>query len=396
MQFVLYTFNMYSYINRILENEIKKNLSQIPVIAILGPRQCGKSTLAKHITAGLGKTIYLDLERPSDLNKLHNPELFFKENQDSLVVLDEIHRMRELFPLLRSEVDRRSANGQFILLGSASYDMLRQSSESLAGRIRLLELTPFHISEIDHGFNTLKKLWLRGGFPRSYLMPDDQSSADWRTDFIQLFLERDIPQLGFNIPSGILSRLWHMCAHSHGQVLNSSRLGESLGLSHTTIRNYLEILSNTFMIRLLKPYSENIKKRVVKSPKIYIRDSGILHSLLTIGNLNSLMGHPHFGVSWEGFVIENIINFLPRWNAFFYRTSNGTEIDLIVSNGFKKIAVECKVSSAPQPAKGFWNALQDTGVSEAWIIAPVEESYKIHDNVTVSSLTGFLSYIEQL
>jgi len=212
---------MHTYINRFLEDEVKKNLLQIPIIAILGPRQCGKSTLAKHIIADFAKIIYLDLERPSDINKLSNPELFFKENQDSLIVLDEIHRMQELFPLLRSEVDRRSANGQFIILGSASYELLRQSSESLAGRIRLLELTPFHISELNADFSSLKKLWIRGGFPRSYLMPDDQSSFNWRSDFIQLFLERDIPQLGLNIPAVLLSRLWRMCAHSHGQVLKN-------------------------------------------------------------------------------------------------------------------------------------------------------------------------------
>jgi predicted AAA+ superfamily ATPase len=390
MQIAIIISNMHDYIHRSLEKEVKTGLSNTPVTVILGPRQCGKSTLAGHIAEGFKKTTYLDLERPSDISKVQNPEIFFKDKENDLIILDEIHRIPEFFPFLRSEVDRRKRNGQFIILGSASYDLLKQSSETLAGRVRLLELTPFQLREIGNNFSALKKIWLRGGFPRSILMPDEKSSFDWRTDFVRLFLERDIPQLGFNIPALTLNRLWQMCAHSHGQLLNSSQLGESLGLSHTTVRGYLELLAKTFMIRILPPFKSNMKKRLVKSPKIYIRDSGILHSLLRIEDFDALLGHPQCGASWEGFVIENILGFLSRWEGSFYRTSNGVELDLILTGGRKRIAVECKTSASPRPSRGFWKAIEEVKADEAWIIAPIEESYKIKENVTISSLSVFL------
>ncbi len=390
MQIEIIICNMHDYIHRILEKEVKTGLSNTPVTVILGPRQCGKSTLVAHMSEGIEKTTYLDLERQSDVNKVQNPEIFFKDKENDLIILDEIHRIPEIFPFLKSEVDRRKSNGQFIILGSASYDLLKQSSETLAGRVRLLELTPFQLREVGSDFPTLKKIWLRGGFPRSLLMPDEQSSFDWRTDFIKLFLERDIPQLGFNIPAVTLNRLWRMCAHSHGQILNSSQLGESLGLSHTTVRGYIELLAKTFMVRILSPFKTNVKKRLVKSPKIYIRDSGVLHSLLGIENFDTLLGHPQCSASWEGFVIENILSFLPRWEGYFYRTPNGVELDLILTRGQKRIVVECKTSASPHPSRGFWNAIEEVNADEAWIIAPIEESYKIKENVTIASLSIFL------
>ncbi|MEJ2663489.1 MAG: ATP-binding protein [Spirochaetia bacterium] len=302
---------MHDYIHRSLEKEVKTGLSNTPVTVILGPRQCGKSTLAGHIAEGFKKTTYLDLERQSDISKVQNPEIFFKDKENDLIILDEIHRIPEFFPFLRSEVDRRKRNGQFIILGSASYDLLKQSSETLAGRVRLLELTPFQLREIGNNFSALKN-------------------------------------------------------------------------------GYLELLAKTFMIRILPPFKSNMKKRLVKSPKIYIRDSGILHSLLRIEDFDALLGHPQCGASWEGFVIENILGFLSRWEGSFYRTSNGVELDLILTGGRKRIAVECKTSASPRPSRGFWKAIEEVKAEEAWIIAPIEESYKIKENVTISSLSVFL------
>jgi len=279
-------------------------------------------------------------------------------------------------------------------LGSASRDLIRQSSETLAGRIAFQALTPFLLSEVSAVTkvrdSSARRLWLRGGFPPSFLSPSEESSLLWRENFVQTFLERDIPQLGFNISAQTLRRLWQMLAHTHGQQLNSSRLGEALGVSHTTMRSYIDLLTQTFVVRTVLPFYVNIKKRLVKSPKVYVRDSGLLHALLEIETHENLLGHPVYGASWEGFVIENIISELSRWQPFYFKTAAGAEIDLVLVKGRRLVAVECKSSSAPEVTKGFWNALKDLGTKEAWVIAPVKESYPIEKNVQVARLEDFL------
>ena len=388
---------MQSYLKRVLTPTITQKLKTVPAVTILGPRQCGKSTLARNIISKTPKALYLDLERPSDLNKLRDPEAFFTINAGKLICLDEIQRTPDLFPVLRSIIDEQKRNGQLIILGSASPDLIKQSSESLAGRIIYLELTPFLLKEISNEKDptALRKIWLRGGFPRSYLARKDQESFEWRLNFIRTYLERDIPQLGFRIPAKTLERFWKMCAHFHGQLLNNSKIGESLGVSHHSVRSYADLLDQTFMLKVLPPYEINLKKRLIKSPKIYIRDTGLLHALLNIETQNDLLGHPVFGSSWEGLVIENILSVFPDWKAFFYRTAVGSEIDLILEKGDKRLAVECKASTAPGVSKGFWNALSDLQIREAWIIAPVKESYPIEKRVTVAPLEDFIKYVEK-
>jgi len=377
---------MQTYINRVITTKIKERLGNMPGVVILGPRQCGKSTLAKTIISEIGGAVYLDLERPSDVSKLRDPEAFFSLNSDRLICLDEIQRVPELFPVLRSVMDENRRNGQFIILGSASPDLIQQSSETLAGRISYFELTPFLLEEVskDHHLETMRKLWLRGGFPRSYLASNEKESLEWRLDFIRAFLERDIPQLGFRTPAETIRRFWSMCAHLHGQLLNSSKLGESMGVSHHTVRSYVDMLEQSFVLRVLRPYESNLKKRLIKSPKIYIRDSGILHALLGIENHNDLLGHPVYGASWEGLVIENILSLLQNWKASFYRTSSGSEIDLILERDNKRVAIECKGSTSPSLNRGFWNSVSDIEFQEVWIIAPVKEAYPIEKGVRVA------------
>lgn len=384
---------MHTYLERLLTTTISKRLHQMPAVALLGPRQCGKSTLAKHLISQLNNGLYLDLEKESDLNKLRDPEAFFTLNKGKLICLDEIQRIPALFPSLRAVIDEAGVNGQIFMLGSASRDLIQQSSETLAGRISYLELTPFQLNEV--GQAELRSLWLKGGFPRSFLT-DTEQSYDWRKDFIRTFLERDIPQLGFNIPAKSMERLWRMCAHNHGQTLNTSKIGTSLGISHHTVRSYIDILAETFILHILHPYEANIKKRLVKSPKIYIRDSGLLHALLDIQTHNDLLGHPIYGASWEGFVIESIISSTPDWRHSFYRTASGVELDLILEKGERTIAIECKVATAPKPTKGFWQALKDLAITEAHIIAPIEGYYLIENGVQVSSVSEFLSRIKQV
>lgn len=387
---------MQKFLNRALTRKILQKIQATPVTAILGPRQCGKSTLAIAIISEMANSLYLDLERPSDINKLRDPETFFSVNSEKLICLDEIQRAPELFPILRSIVDVHNKNGQIIILGSASPDLLKQSSESLAGRISYLELTPFLLKEVSKGNDptALRKIWLRGGFPRSFLAKKEEDSYEWRLDFIRTYLERDIPQLGFRIPAKTLERFWKMSAHFHGQLLNNSKIGSSLGVSHHSVRSYVDLLDQTFILRVLPPYEINLKKRLVKSPKIYLRDTGLLHALLNIETQNDLLGHPVFGASWEGLVIENILSIFTDWKAFFYRTATGSEIDLILEKGRKRLAIECKASSAPRVDKGFWQALSDLQIQEAWIIAPVRETYPIEKRVTVSPLWDFIKKYE--
>jgi len=295
-------------------------------VAILGSRQCGKSTLAKEILGR--KDIYLDLEDPDDRQKLQNPKAFLEENQDRLICLDEIQRQPEFFEILRGHVDKQVRPGQFLILGSASRDLIQQSSESLAGRISYTTLSPFLPNEVAE--EKVRLLWLQGGYPRSFLANNATDSMIWRRDFIQTYLERDIPNLGLRISTSQMHRLWRMLAHLHGQTLNKAKLAGALGVDNHTIQRYIDILKETFMIQVLDPYHANLKKRLIKAPKIYLSDSGILHALLNIDSFNELLGHPVYGSSWEGFVIQSIIQVADQWAPSFYRTSNGTEIDLIL------------------------------------------------------------------
>ncbi len=364
---------MQSYIERYQTAFIKQRFAKIPVAAILGSRQCGKSTLVKHIIKGFNNPLYLDLENNRDLRMLNDPETFFEDNRNRVICLDEIQRRPGLFGTLRSVVDREKRNGQILLLGSASPDLLKQSSETLAGRISYIELTPFLLVEV--GVDNMKDLWLKGGYPRSFLEPDNTANFLWRSDFILAFLERDIPSLERRFQIGNIKRVWQMCAHLTGQVLNYSNLAASLGVSVHTVKSYIEVLVKTYMIRLLPPYFPNVKKRLIKSPKLYIRDTGILHSLLDIEDRNSLLGHPSYGASWETFSIEQILSSLKGWQGYFYRTSSGNEIDLVLVKGLDVIAVECKASSSPELGRGFYIARDNLAPAESWIIAPVKEKY---------------------
>jgi predicted AAA+ superfamily ATPase len=382
-----YTFNMqYTYVPRKLTRDLSQALARFPAVAILGPRQCGKSTLAKAFLGRRRGTLYLDLERRSDTMKLRDPELFFEAHPSEIVCLDEVQRLPEIFTSLRSVIDERGRAGQFIILGSASRELMKQSSESLAGRIAYLELTPFLFSELVQSGTWLSRYLARGGYPPSALAASESASFLWRQSFIRTFLERDVPQLDVRIPAATLDRLWRMCAHQHGQLLNQSRLGAALGVSHTTIRSYIDLLVRTFMLRTLPPLMPNLKKRLVKSPKIYIRDSGILHALLDVETYDDLLGHPAMGASWEGLVIENILSEMPGWKGYFYRTASGAEIDLVLERGRRRLAIECKASASPEPSAGFWTALDDLEIADAWIVGLVGESYPLKRGVNVASL----------
>ncbi len=386
---------MHRYINRAIEPTLQETLATFPVTALLGPRQCGKSTLAKHVLGERASTLLLDLERPSDLRKLDDPEFFLNSQRNKLVCLDEVQRLPDLFPVMRTLVDENRRNGRFLLLGSASQELLRQSSESLAGRIAYLELTPFTAAElIAHDRKRYLRPtipWLRGGFPESVLAPSEQRSFAWREQFIRTFLERDIPQFGFSIPATRMRRFWTMLAHYHGQILNASKLGQALGVTHPTIRHYLDVMEQTYMVRMLSPFVGNVKKRLVKSPKVFLRDSGILHALLEIGSFEELLGHPIVGASWEGWCIEQITAAMPGWHPSFYRTSSGEEIDLLLSRGRTLLAFECKRSSAPKPSKGFAGTLEAIRPEHAWIVAPVKEPYELRSGVTVGTIETVLA-----
>ena len=389
---------MHSLIHRKLEPIVLQYLGVFPAVAILGPRQSGKSTLVKMLAEKIKPFVYLDLQNYEDLNKISDPNLFFEVNHEAVICLDEIQLVPHLFSVLRSAIDKHRRNGRFILLGSASQALIQKSSETLAGRIGLMEISPFLVNEvIDEAGYSLQRYWFRGGFPESYLGKSDPDSLLWLENFIRTYIERDIPQLGFQIPALQLRRLLLMCAHNQGQLLNSSKLGESMGLTHPTIRRYLDLLEQTYILRTLLPYEANVKKRLVKSPKVFVRDTGILHRLLLIPDYNNLMGNPVFGASWEGLVIENTIENMPGWTACFYRTASGNEIDLVLQRGNQKIAVECKASSAPQLTKGWWEALSDINPDKAFVIAPIEGSaYPLSDKVTVAGLADGLNMMKQL
>lgn len=384
-------------IERQLQSLTEGRLRQSPAVVLLGPRQVGKTTLAKTIAARHPHAMMLDLERESDRAALQQSELFFAAHRDQFLVLDEVQLTPHLFAALRPEIDADRRAGRFLLLGSASGDLLRQSGESLAGRVSYVELTPLLAAELPVArLADLQSLWLRGGFPLSFLAPDDASSYIWRQDFIRTFLQHDLADLGVRVPAETLRRFWQMLAHLQGQLFNASQLGLSLGgASHTTAARYLDVLVDTMMVRRLPPHFTNIGKRLVKSPKVYLRDSGLLHALLGLASVQDLQGHPIAGASWEGFVVEQVAAALPPdAQLSFYRTAAGTELDLVIERGARKVGVEIKFSSAPKPTKGFWQALQDLQIDRAYVIAPVSRRYPLAEGVEVLPLAELTTLLD--
>lgn len=377
---------------RFITESLLETLSYFPVTGIVGPRQVGKTTLVKYLTKKLNKeSVYLDLENPEDQAKLNDPVLFFQRNIEKCIILDEIQRMPELFPILRSMVDLNRIPGRFIILGSASPDLIRDSSESLAGRIAYEELTAFNLTEIKE-VRDVYHHWFTGGFPDAFLAPNDSLKKKWLSNFIQTYVERDLPMLGLNINRNVIRKLWTMIAHIHGNVLNMNNLGKSLEISSTSIKKYLSFLEDAFLIRQLYPYSVNVKKRLVKSPKVYIRDSGILHHLLNIPDFDSLESNPIIGASWEGYVVEQITQKLDiDTSYFFYRTHDGTECDMVLIKGGKALmGIEIKYTSSPKLTRGITQAFKDIGAEINYIITPHTDDYLIQENVRVCNLSIFL------
>jgi len=361
------------------------------IVALLGPRQCGKTTLAKMYSqkqVRFPKSNYFDLESTIDIERLRNPMLAL-EPLSGLIVIDEIQRRPELFPALRVLADRYGEKQKYLILGSASRELIKQSSESLAGRIAFIELTPFNFEETGE----LSKLWFRGGFPKSYLASTEEESFDWRSFYIRTFLEQDIPNLGIKIPPETLRRFWIMLGHYHGNIFNASELGRSFGASDVTIRKYLDILTGTFMIRQLQPWYENIGKRQVKAPKIFFRDSGIFHALLNIHHPEDLYQHPKLGASWEGFALEEIIRAYGSRNedCFFWSTYEKAEIDLLIYQSGQMIGIEIKYSDAPTITKSMQIALKDLKLKHVYVIYPGEIDYPLSDQISVKGLKSFLS-----
>ncbi len=360
-------------------SNLNNAIRRAPITALLGPRQCGKTTLARMLMEKQEAT-YFDLESVPDQRRLENPELVLGD-LEGLVILDEIQLNPDLFSVLRVLVDRPSNKARYLILGSASPDIIKNASESLAGRVEFIELSGFDLDEI--GVKNWEDLWLRGGFPNSYLADSEEDSLAWREGFIRTFLERDIPQFGINIPSATMRRFWTMLAHYHGQTWNASQIGRSMGLTHKTTRSYLDILTSTFMVRQLQPWYVNLGKRQVKSPKVYFRDSGLLHSLLEITDNHSLLGHPKVGASWEGFVIEQVLQLVRPSQAYFWATHNGAEVDLLFSNQGKNYGVEVKLNEAPKITASMHTALSELNLEHLWVIYPGKEAYPAHEQISV-------------
>ena len=372
--------------SRINEQLIAEYLSWSPAVGILGARQVGKTTLAKAFANDPTIGVYLDLDSPQDQAKLSNASAFFEANRHRLVVLDEIQNQPEILQLLRGEIDADRRPGRFLILGSASFKLLKQS-QSLAGRLALVDMAPLLLSEVYNSFLDTQTLWLRGGFPHSYMAKNNSASFAWREALIRHFLNTDLPALGINVEPQLMHRYWRMLAHLQGQLFNASTLAGSLGISASSSTRYLDHLCDTLMVRRLEPHFVNLGKRLVKSPKVYVRDSGLLHSLLSIREVNDLLGHPSTGASWEGFVVEQIANHLPSGaNLSFYRTAAGTEIDAVVEMGQRKIGFEAKFSSAPKVTKGFWQACEDLQLDAAYVVAPVQEGWPMKAPAKVISM----------
>ena len=368
-------------------------------VALIGPRQVGKTTLALEIAAQQN-ALYLDLEDVQERNKLSNPAAFLSAYENRLVILDEIHRAPELFLTLRGLIDkgrrRGLRTGRFLLLGSASLDLMRQSGESLAGRISYIDMTPLTAQEVLP--DALETLWTRGGFPDSFLARDERTSMEWRKDLVRTYLERDVPMFGSRVPAETLRRFWTMLAHNQGALLNASRLAAGLEVSSQTVSRYTDLLVDLLLVRRLQPYYVNVGKRLVKSPKVYIRDSGLVHALLNLADFNALLGHPVVGTSWEGFVIENLINAAPaRTVPGFYRTSGGAEIDLLLElPGGQRWAVEIKRSRAAKPARGFYEACEDLKPSHRFVVHAGPERYPVSEEVEAIGLRELSDSLSRL
>lgn len=379
-------------ISRRIFNEINESLSYFPVVSIIGPRQVGKTTLAKQIMTDFQiPTIYLDLERTSDIFKLNDAELFLSQNKDKLVVIDEVQLKKNLYPLLRSLVDETNTPGQFLLLGSASPELIRHSSESLAGRIAYHQLHPINIVEAPETISQ-NDLWLKGGFPNSLFARNENMAQQWMENFISTYLNRDLLQLGLNASPTVIRNLWSMMAHLNGQLLNATTIGKSLGLSTPTVKRYIDFLEEAFLLKSLHPFSWNMQKRLVKSPKIYLTDTGILHQLIGISDFINLAGNPIIGSSWESFVLNQILALKKkRIDLYFYRTHHGAEVDLVFTKGFTVVATaEIKYSNSPQLTKGNFIAFDDLKATMNYVITPSSDDYLIKENVRVCSLKSFV------
>ncbi|MGA2632461.1 MAG: ATP-binding protein [Terriglobia bacterium] len=365
-----------------LHRQLRRTTRTSPVTVLYGPRQCGKTTLARQIVDA-SSTNYFDLEDPVSQRRLSEPMLALQELR-GLVVIDEVQRQPELFPVLRVLTDRKPLPACFLILGSASPDLLRQSSESLAGRVTFVEMGGFDLSEV--GLEAMRRLWWRGRFPRSFLARSDAESRSWQENFIQTFLERDIREFGVQVPPVALRRLWMMLAHYHGRIWNASEIGRSLGVSHTTVKRHLDILSSALMIRQLQPWHENLGKRQVKSPKTYLRDTGLLHALLGVDSFRFLEGHPKLGASWEGFVIEEILQLVGERSAYFWATQSGAELDLLLLVGGERYGIEVKYGDAPGMTKSIRIAVSDLGLRQLFVVYPGRVSYDLDKRVAVVPL----------
>lgn len=362
-----------------LSSHITTALNRSRIVSLLGPRQCGKTTLAKAFTKTYSKDVhYYDLESTEDLALLKNPQTVLGSHK-GLVIIDEIQRKPELFPTLRVLADRKPLPAKFLILGSASPEIIRKSSESLAGRIEFIEMNGFTLEEV--GIKKRDDLWLRGGMPDSYLASSLENSRVWRENFVRTFIERDIPQMGFQFPSATIRRFWQMVAHVHGQTWNGSQIGSSLGVSHTTVRRYLDLLTGAFIIRQLQPWYVNLGKRLVKSPKIYFRDSGLLHHFLKINTMRDLLSHPKLGFSWESFALEQVLSLYGEQGSYFWATHNGAELDLLLVRGQKHFGFEFKFSEAPEITKSMHVAIEDLKLHKLWIIYPGNKNISLDKKV---------------
>ena len=389
-------------IARQAEITLRQKLADVPAVVLLGPRQVGKTTLARLIAANWPTpTVYLDLERPADRLRLDDADGYLRAQQNKLVILDEIHRAPGVFEILRGIIDdNRQAGrrgGQFLLLGSAALELMRQSSETLAGRVAYLDSAPLTIDEVTAAGIDAATLWLRGGFPDSLLAADTARSLDWRRDFIRSYLERDVPMFAPRLPAETIGRLWTMLAHQQGSVLNQARLAGALGVAKPTVDRYLDLLVDLQLLRRLRPWSGNVGKRLVKAPKVYVRDSGILHGLLELDTLDAVLGHPVCGTSFEGHCIENLVLAAgTRRQPYFYRTHSGAEIDLLFEKGGQpELAIEIKRSSAPSPARGFAQACDDLGIAQRYVVYPGSERFTLRHDAQAIGLMELVGLLRQ-
>ena len=390
-------------LSRQSQQKLSQYLQQFPAVGLLGPRQVGKTTLAFAQKKLYPDALYLDLELPSAQRQLDDPEAFLMAHAQQLVILDEVQRMPELFGVLRGVIDQRrrmgQACGQFLLLGSATGVLMQQSSESLAGRVAHVALPPLQASEIFTGVHSvadLNALWLRGGFPLSWLAETDAASMTWREVFIATYLEKDIPALGPRIPATTLRRLWTMLAHHQGELLDQSKLAAALAISGQTVGRYIDLLCDLMLVRRLPAWHGNVGKRLIRSPKVYVRDSGLVHALLGLSNLDAVLGHPIAGSSWEGFVMEQLMNAAPQAQASFYRTSNGAEVDLVLTfRNQQTWTIEIKRSSAPTVSKGFYQAATDLSAVRKLLVAPVEQPYSLKEGIEVVDVMTAIRWVTE-